>query len=127
MTKEPVNTVKNSPRKGQFVKGDPRINRKGRPHSFNALRVLAIQIATEKAAGRDTSNIEQILLEMATNRRNVQDRQKFIEIAYGKVPEEINLKTPEGLRVIIEYADGKNTDPEAAPGATPGQADPEEV
>ena len=35
--------------KGGFVKGDPRINRKGRPRSFKELRDLARQIAEEKA------------------------------------------------------------------------------
>ena len=32
-----------------FVKGDPRINRKGRPKSFDALRSLAQEIAHEAA------------------------------------------------------------------------------
>ena len=32
-----------------FVKGDPRINRKGRPKSFDALRALAQEIAHEEA------------------------------------------------------------------------------
>jgi len=36
--------------RGHFTKGDPRINRNGRPKSFDGLRTLARQIALEFVA-----------------------------------------------------------------------------
>ena len=78
-----------------FVKGDPRINYKGRPKKFDALRELAQQIAHEKAVakggqtlvvhGRSVTTTEAILRSWATS-KNSRLQQQFIEIAYGKVP-----------------------------------------
>lgn len=95
------NTGKNR-KPGTFTKGDPRINRKGRPRSFDALRKLAQQIAIEKAEGRDTTKIEQMLRDMAANKHDPRDRHKFIEIAYGKVPDQMEVSVPEGLTIVVE-------------------------
>lgn len=76
---------------GTFTKGDPRINRKGRPKSFDALRELAKQIAQEKVEGKDGSVMSRI--ELILRRWSLSDNPqlagRFIEIAYGKVPDEI--------------------------------------
>ena len=45
---------------GKFVKGDPRINRNGRPKSFDALRALAQEIAHEVENDGTTDLIEEI-------------------------------------------------------------------
>lgn len=65
-----------------FVKGDPRINRKGRPKSFDQLRDLMQEIANEKIDG-DSTRLYEIVLAMSSDKRLMKD---FLEFAYGKVP-----------------------------------------
>lgn len=86
-------------RPGTFKKGDPRINRKGRPKSFSALRTLALQIAHEVAlrdekpiivSGRKATVAEMILRSWATS-KNTKLQMAFIEVAFGKVPTAIDL------------------------------------
>ena len=88
----------------QFQKGagkDPRINRKGRPKSFDALRKLALQISHElvrEESGEPmvidahyVTNAELILRRWA-NSREPQLQKGFVEIAFGKVPDELKVK-----------------------------------
>jgi len=80
-----------------FVKGDPRINRKGRPRTFDQLRRLAISILSEPAKGADgqpividghiATNVEIIL---RTAMRSPRFAQLLLEVAYGKVPDSLN-------------------------------------
>lgn len=82
--------------KGQFKKGDPRINRSGRPKSFDAFRELAREIAHEEARTRDNKPLvidghivttaEAILRTWATS-SNAVLQQAFIAYAFGKVPD----------------------------------------
>lgn len=95
------NTGTNTPlNKGYFKKSDPRINRKGRPKSFDALRDLAQQIAHETAmrdgqpiiiSGHKVTIAEAILREWARSGKP-QLQQGFIEIAFGKVPTPIEIR-----------------------------------
>lgn len=93
------NTTENSGKRGKpFTKGDPRINRKGRPKSFDALRELAQEIAHEKARNSDGNVItvdghavtvaEAIMRKWASS-NNPQLQKAFVEIAFGKVPDTV--------------------------------------
>ena len=102
-----------------FVKGDPRINRKGRPKSFDALRELARAIAHEKAKaegqtlvidGHSVTVAEAILRTWATS-KNPRLQQQFIEVAFGKVPQQLQHSGPGGglmtFRVVYDDEPGE--------------------
>lgn len=102
--------------KNKFVKGDPRINRKGRPKTFDALRELAQQIAHEEAQangapividGHIVTVAEAILRQWATS-KNPQLQKAFVEVAFGKVPDKIEF--PQGAHIVIDWGDGANSD-----------------
>jgi len=83
----------------RFKTGDPRINRKGRPKSFDALRSLAQEIAHEAAIsggqpviinGHKCTAAEIILRQWAMSKNPILQR-AFIEIAFGKVPDKLDV------------------------------------
>ena len=88
-----------------FTKGDARINRHGRPKSFDELRSLSRELAHEIAKhedgtsieidGRPISNIEAILRKWMNGDNQVL-QQKFVEIAYGKVPDKLEVTEEDG-------------------------------
>ena len=105
-------------RKGQFVKGDPRINRRGRPKSFDQLRKLAqkmsYEIIGEDSEGNPVSAIYSILQGIAK-----ENPEKFLEIAFGKVPNPIEMKvesnstvgfTPDAVAAAMEFQKKKDGD-----------------
>ena len=89
---------RNPPTNG-FDKRKAAINRKGRPKTFDALRTLAQQIAHEAAQssgqplvinGHTVTVAEAILRQWATS-KNPQLQRAFIEVAFGKVPDKIEV------------------------------------
>lgn len=89
-----------------FQKGDPRINRKGRPRDFDALRALAKQIASEQATvgGKPVviddhiaTNIEMVLRSLMSDKKQAY---RFIEYAFGKVPDQVEVSGKDGGPVI---------------------------
>ena len=98
-------------RPGQFKKGDPRINRKGRPKNFDALRTLALAIAHEVAVSKDKQCVvingkkvtvaEAILRKWATS-GNHQLQKAFIEIAFGKVPDITEITGKDGKPIKVK-------------------------
>lgn len=98
-----------SDKPGTFKKGDPRINRKGRPKSFDALRALAQQIAHERSGaiakdGHELTVAEAIMRQWAQS-KNPQLQRAFIEVAFGKVPDRTELTGADGapINIIVEW------------------------
>jgi len=95
-----------------FVKGDPRINRKGRPRTFDQLRKLAISILSEPAKGADGQPIV-IDGHIATNAelilRSAMKHPHFarwlMEVAFGKTPERIEVTGREGAPLKVQAFD----------------------
>lgn len=93
----------------QFVKGDIRINRKGRPKTFDAARQLAQQIAheTAKIKGTDGKEVEvvvddhyvtvaeAILRSWATS-NDPKLSTAFMEWSFGKVPNKLDVTSGGG-------------------------------
>lgn len=82
-----------------FVKGDPRINRNGRPKSFDEARILFQEVAHEVAMqggeplvinGHKVTIVEAIARKWASS-GNPQLQRAFIEVAFGKVPDAVDI------------------------------------
>lgn len=91
-----------------FTKGDPRINRKGRPKSFDTLRALAQDISHEEATKKDgqpviinnhkVTVVEAIMRQWATDPKR---QELFIAYAFGKVPQPVEVGLEEKLLDLI--------------------------
>ena len=95
-----------------FTKGDPRINRKGRPRNFDQLRRLAISILSEPAKGADgqpividghIATIVEIVLRTAM--RSPRFAQLLLEVAYGKVPDRVEVSGRDGAPIEVRAYD----------------------
>ena len=99
----------NPPKETQFKKGDPRINRKGRPKSFDALRELAQQIAHEEAqsGGKPVvinghiATITEIIMRQWAQSKDPRLVQAFIAYAFGKPPDKVDV-TSGGEKIVVK-------------------------
>src|SRR6516225_5579875 len=89
-----------------FVKGDPRINRKGGPKSFDELRKLGQAIAGETVTtsrGTRITLAEAILRSWAES-KEPQLQKAFMEYSFGKVPDKLETNPlEEGKTLILHY------------------------
>jgi len=104
---------------GPFRKGDPRINRKGRPKSFDAMRALARQIANEAfrdpdgnlviVEGERVTKVEAILRGWAVS-GDFKAQKQFLEIAFGKVPVDVVVEAIAQREDVTQDLDRLTTD-----------------
>ena len=97
-----------------FVKGDPRVNRKGRPKNIDGVTALAKEIAHELALTKDgdpivrggskVTVIEAVLRQWAQS-PDFRKQQAFVAYAYGKVPDKIEHTGEDGkaIKLVVEY------------------------
>jgi hypothetical protein len=109
------NTPKNTRRHGglPFTKGDTRINRKGRPKNFDALRALVLEVGNEVISSKDgsvqTTRIQGIVRDWLTS-NNFQKQKAILEIAYGKVPDKVEVSGADGAPVVVQVIRGASFD-----------------
>jgi len=107
---------------GSFKKGDPRINRKGRPKDFDKLRELAKAISHEVAiSNKEPMNIngklvtvaEAILRQWAQS-KDPRLQMAFVEFAYGKPPQQQVITGKDGpVEILVKYAEPRKTEDNA--------------
>ena len=97
MTDEPVKTGENRP--GTFAKGDPRINRKGRPRvpkSVVELQKLIDEVMAEEIVNPTTGErVQRIraMLRSLTTGKDTSGKVHILDRRYGKVTDRVDLTT----------------------------------
>jgi diphthamide synthase subunit DPH2 len=112
-----------------FVKGDPRINKTGRPKKFDELRKIAQAIAEEAVEvkiGSQSFQMErrEAILRQWASSTDKNKQENFMMVAYGKVPDELTITPQSRVTLLVKYVgstNGKNGNGSGSPGgASPG-------
>ncbi len=97
------------PNSKPFKKGDPRINRGGRPKNFDSARALALKIGNEPLTSKDgqqrVTRFELILRDWLSS-NNFQKQKAVLELAFGKVPDKLTVDG--ALNLIIDWEASDN-------------------
>ncbi len=111
---------------GTFVKGDARINRKGRPKNFDALRAFVLEVGNEvltDAAGKPITTRFQAIIRDWLSSGDFKKQQAILEIAFGKVPMPVELSGKDGGSIEVEYVNSPYPASDVSP--EPGGDTPE--
>jgi hypothetical protein len=84
-----------------FVKGDKRVNRKGRIDNFAKFRKLAQSIGNEMSAEEETLFAQ--LLRALARSKNPADRALYLAYAVGKPKDEIEHSGVEKVEIEVKY------------------------
>lgn len=92
-----------------FVKGDPRINRKGRPKNSDQLKALGMSLLHEPAKdkngqpvvidGHVATNLEMILRRMMSDKRQSSD---LLDRVFGKPAQPVQLSGPDDGPIPVD-------------------------
>ena len=77
-------------------------NTKGRPKNFDQLRALAQKIAALPLSDEDKRTRIEAMLVLMSSSRNPADRRLFLEYAYGKPREEVDITSGGKAINVIE-------------------------
>ena len=88
--------------KGGLQERKHHINRKGRPKSFDALRKLAQQIAHEEVTDKKGETLTVIEVIMRQWAKDPKLQAKFIEYAFGKVPDAVEVSGKDGGTINVK-------------------------
>ena len=116
MADERSNTAQKQQAPGKpFTRGDPRINRKGRPRSFDKLRDLVQSMLSEPAKDKGGNSLEidghiatniEVMLRQAM--REPRLLQYLLEVAYGKMPQSVDITSGGQLIQFVVTSDGSD-------------------
>lgn len=118
----PDGTVKGGP----FRPGDPRINKKGRPKTFENLRKMAQEVAEEPALDAEGHPVlgpdgepmtrAEVILRQWSKDPDFRKQQSFLEVAYGRVPQPVEAKVEVSGPIpisLVDYREGVSEDEES--------------